>query len=231
LFACAFIARPACYALIIVRTVDSTLLTYLTFTFLLAVTPGSTTAVVVRNTLIGGRAAGLAAAAGAALGNTSHATAAGLGLAVIFARWPLALAGLRIAGAVFLAWLGARSVYRVVKHPDGGMRILAANEPPSSGKPTDGSFRQGLAINLLNPSIATFYLVVVPSFLPAAAPRWYFAVLAAMHVAIAFACHGMWAVALDKLRQLFRAPLARRVLEGVTGLALLWLATRILITT
>lgn len=210
---------------------DSTLLAYLTFTFLLAVTPGSTTAVVVRNTLIGGRAAGLTAAAGAALGNTSHATAAGLGLAVIFARWPLALAGLRIAGAVFLAWLGARSVYRMVKHPDGGMQILAGNEPASSGRPTDGSFRQGLAINLLNPSIATFYLVVVPSFLPAAAPRWYFAALAAMHVAIAFVCHGMWAVALDKLRQLFRAPLARRVLEGVTGLALLGLATRILITT
>jgi threonine/homoserine/homoserine lactone efflux protein len=187
--------------------------------------------VVVRNTLVGGRTAGLAAAAGAALGNTSHATAAGLGLAVVFARWPVALAALRIAGAVFLAWLGARSVYRVMKHPDGGMRILTATEAESRSNRTNGSFRQGLAINLLNPSIATFYLVVVPSFLPAAAPRWYFAALAAMHVAIAFACHGMWAVALDKLRQLFRAPMARRVLEGVTGLALLGLATRILMTT
>jgi threonine/homoserine/homoserine lactone efflux protein len=208
----------------------STLLTYLTFTFLLAVTPGSTTAVVVRNTLVGGRAAGLAAAAGAALGNTSHATAAGLGLAVVFARWPVALAVLRIAGAVFLAWLGVRSVYRVVKHPDGGMRILITTEAGSPGNQTNGSFRQGLAINLLNPSIVTFYLVVVPSFLPAAAPRWYFALLAAMHIAIAFACHGMWAVALDKLRRLFHAPFARRVLEGVTGVALLGLATRILMT-
>jgi len=186
--------------------------------------------VVVRNTLVGGRAAGLSAAAGAALGNTSHATAAGLGLAVVFARWPTALAALRIAGAVFLAWLGARSVYRVLKHPDGGMRILETTEAEGRHDQTNGSFRQGLAINLLNPSIATFYLVVVPSFLPAAAPRWYFALLAAMHVVIAFGCHGMWAVALDKLRRLFRAPSARRMLEGLTGLALLGLATRILMT-
>lgn len=51
---------------------------YLSFTFILAVTPGSTTAVVVRKTLAAGRAAGFAAAAGAALGNTPQATAAEL---------------------------------------------------------------------------------------------------------------------------------------------------------
>ena len=46
-------------------TLDPLLIAYLSFTFLLAVTPGATTAVVVRNTLAGGRGAGFAAAAGA----------------------------------------------------------------------------------------------------------------------------------------------------------------------
>lgn len=209
---------------------DPLLVAYLAFTFILVITPGSTTAVVVRNTLSGGRSAGLAAAAGAAVGNTSHATAAGLGLAVVFARWPLALTMLRVAGALYLAWLGAVSMYRVARHADGGMRMVA----PDLGETratleTKGSFRQGLTVNLLNPAIATFYLIVVPSFLPAGAPRWYFAVLAAMHVALAFTCHGVWAVALDKIRRLFRPPLARRILEGATGLALLGLAIRVLV--
>ena len=50
---------------------DPSFLAYLSFTFILVVPPGSTTAVVVRNTLEGGRRAGYATALGAALANIS----------------------------------------------------------------------------------------------------------------------------------------------------------------
>ena len=206
---------------------DPLLLAYLSFTFILVITPGSTTAVVVRNTLAGGRPAGLAAAAGAAVGNTSHATAAGLGLAVVFSRWPLALVALRVAGAAYLAWLGLSSLYRVVRFSDGGMQMMAGNDVRPTPGQRRGSFRQGFAVNILNPAIATFYLIVVPSFLPPGASRWYFAVLAAVHVGLAFACHGLWAVGLDRIRRLFHRPEARRLLEGATGVALIALAARV----
>ena len=209
---------------------DPQLLAYLAFTFILVVTPGSTTAVVVRNALRGGRDAGLRAAAGAAVGNTSHATAAGLGLALVFARWPLALTALRMAGGLYLAWLGLTSVYRVARHADGGLPMMSTDEATTrSERWRHGSFQQGLAVNLLNPSIATFYLVVVPTFLPAGAPRWYFAALALVHIAMAFACHGLWALALARLRRMLQPPLARRLLEAATGIALLALALRILL--
>ncbi|MGH9176142.1 MAG: LysE family translocator, partial [Vicinamibacterales bacterium] len=174
---------------------------------------------------------GLASAAGAAVGNTSYATAAGLGLALVFARWPMAMTALRVAGALYLAWLGMASVYRVAKYADGGMQLVSPGEPDAGrDRRGHGSFRQGFAVNLLNPSIATFYLVVVPSFLPDGGTHWYFAVLAAIHIAMAFLCHGIWAVALGKLRRLFQSPLARRVLEAATGVALLALALRVLLT-
>jgi threonine/homoserine/homoserine lactone efflux protein len=41
---------------------------------------------------------------------------------------------------------------------------------------------------------------------------------------MAFACHSLWAVGLDRLRRLFRPPLARRLLEAATGIALAALA-------
>jgi threonine/homoserine/homoserine lactone efflux protein len=209
--------------------VDS-LVAYVSFTALLVLTPGSTTAVIVRNTLSGGRLAGFAAAIGAAVGNASHASAAGFGLAVVFARWPLALTALRFGGAAYLGWLGARSVYRVIRYPDGGLRL--GNPASSQDRATPpnhrGSFRQGLFVNLLNPAIATFYLVVVPSFLPATAPGGFFVLLAAVHVFMAFACHLTWAIGLDRIRRLFLAPRPRRVLEGATGVALVLLALRVL---
>jgi threonine/homoserine/homoserine lactone efflux protein len=205
------------------------LIAYLTFTFILAVTPGSTTAVVVRNTLAGGRLAGFATAAGAALGNTSQATAAGLGLAVLFARFPSAMVVLRILGAAYLAWLGGSSLVKVMRGREGTLRVLAASDRTPTFDEHRASFREGLTVNLLNPAISTFYLVVVPSFLPAGAPRWYYAALAAMHVAIAFTCHGVWAVAFDRMREFFRVPGARRTLEAATGVAMIGLAVRVLI--
>jgi threonine/homoserine/homoserine lactone efflux protein len=208
---------------------DALLTAYVSFTAILVLTPGATTAVVVRNALAGGRAGGLAAATGAAIGNTSHAALAGLGLALIFARYPAALTTLRVSGAGYLAWLGLRSTYRVLKHPDGGLRLLHPAFESTPRRAHAGSFRQGLLVNLLNPAIATFYLVVLPSFIPPGSPGWYFAALAAVHIVMAFLCHGVWALALDRVRRLFGFPLARRLLECATGLALIALALRILL--
>lgn len=209
---------------------DPLLIAYLTFTTILVATPGSTTAVIVRNALTGGRAAGIAAAVGAAVGNTSHAALAGLGLAVIFNRWPLAMVLLRLCGAAYLAWLGGRSLLNVIRHPDGGLTSLAPTRAvaASAAAAHRSSVRQGLTVNLLNPAIATFYLVVLPSFIPANSSRWHFAALASIHIGLAFLFHGAWALALDRVRRFFYPPTTRRVLEGATGVALIWLAIRVL---
>lgn len=214
-------------------SLDPLLVAYLSFAFILAVTPGSTTAVVVRNTLDGGRLAGFATAAGAALGNTSQATAAGLGLAVLFARFPSAIIVLRVFGAAYLAWLGASGIWRVTRHRERDLIGATPATASNTRKPRRRwmSFREGLIVNLLNPAVSTFYLVVVPSFLPSAAPRWYYAVLASMHIAIALTCHGIWALAFDRLREFFRVPAARRTLETATGVAMILLAVRVLFRT
>ena len=78
-------------------TFDSSYLAFFTFTFVLVVTPGSTTAVVVRNTLEGGRRAGYLTALGAALANSTIAIACGLGLSVLISVWPGSLEAIRIA--------------------------------------------------------------------------------------------------------------------------------------
>jgi threonine/homoserine/homoserine lactone efflux protein len=210
---------------------DPLFVAYVSFTAVLVLTPGSTTAVIVRNTLMGGRVGGFAAAIGAAVGNTSHAMAAGIGLAVVFARSPVAMSALRVCGALYLGWLGVRSAHRALTHSDGGLQLRNAARDDDPGEQHDrgSSFRHGLAVNLLNPAIATFYLVVVPSFLPAGAPTWYFAALAAVHIAMALACHSIWAIALDRVRRVFARPRARRLLEAATGGALIVLAFRVLL--
>ena len=231
---------------------------YVTFTFILAVTPGAITAMVVRNTLRGGRAAGLACACGAAVANTVHAVLAGLGLSLLLARWPMALLSVRVLGAAYLAWLGVQSLWVAFRSADGGLRFVAdvrrggSADPPSgagaSNQPPPGlrrsaealrakaedaplrtGFREGLTLNIVNPAIISFYIAIVPTFIPAGAPRFYFVLLAATHVAIALTCHSMWAVALHAVRRWFAAPGARRALTAATGVALIVLAVRVLL--
>src|SRR5262245_21004943 len=144
---------------------------------------------VVRNTLRGGRAAGLACACGAAVANTVHAVLAGLGLSLLLARWPMALQSVRVLGAAYLAWLGLQSLWIALRSSDGGLSGEIARGGDPSGSPSatqgnpkglpprmtvEGAFRDGLTLNLVNPAIISFYIAIVPTFIPAGAPRFYF---------------------------------------------------------
>ena len=208
--------------------IDPQLTAYLMFTTLLVLTPGSATAVVVRNVLDGGHRQGMAAALGAAAGNTTYATLAALGLAAVFARVPTAYLLLRIGGTAYLAWLGVRSLWGAWRHDParlpGALEAGGGNRAPAA----TAGFAQGFGNNLINPAIATFYLAVVPSFLAdetALSPRY--VVYAALHITMAFTYHSCWVWALHAMRTFWSQPRARRGLETLTGIALLALAARV----
>lgn len=200
--------------------------TYFALTFALVITPGATTAVVVRNALEGGWRSGVWAAVGAAVGNSTHATIAGLGLAVMLTRSPRVFAAIQLAGGLYLAWLAIQSLRRVIGHralPASGA-ILATPDP----RRAHHAWREGVSVNLLNPSIATFYLAVVPSFVPVSADTSYYVGLAATHVGLAFVVHTAWALLLDRLRHVLASPPARVTLEGITAATLGLLAVRVI---
>lgn len=204
---------------------DASLAAYITLTALLVVTPGSSTAMVIRHTLTGGRTAGLATAAGIAIANAAWAVAAGFGITAILARAPVVFTAIRFGGVAYLAYLGLRALTRALV--PGATTVFTDRDRATTSANLSSAFRDGLAVNLLNPPIATFYLVVVPSFMPApSAGR--FALLASIHVTMAFICHAAWATGFDALRGIWTRPAARRSVDAVVGIALLALAMRML---
>jgi threonine/homoserine/homoserine lactone efflux protein len=198
---------------------DTVLATYIGATMVFAATPGQSTAVVIQQTVDYGWPAGAAAAVGCAVANVAHATTAGVGLAVLIARLPEALAVIRVAGGAYLVWLGGRSLWRALRP--------SVNAPPSPGSIGRQAFGQGLMTNLLNPSIVTFYLVVVPTFIAPGDRPSTFVLLAAIHVASAFGCHTGWAGLFNQIGHLLQSARARRIFDVCAGLALLALAARI----
>lgn len=197
----------------------------------LVATPGASTAVVLRNSIAGGVRSGVATAVGANAGSIVYGLLTAFGVAAALQRWPDVWIVLRVGGVAYLAWLGGRSLVRAFSRTlvDAGGWHAHATTREQMSPPIARHAREGFVTNVLNPSVATFYLLIVPQFIPRGAPFAESALLlTAVHVTLAVSWHLTWAAAGGTLAGALGRSRPRRILEGVTGLALLVLAVRLL---
>ena len=113
-------------------------------------TPGPDTALIVRNTLFGGRSNGVRTAAGIVCGIAVWTLAASAGIAALVAASHPLFTALRLAGAAYLVWLGFETLR--------GHRGTTVAPRPGNG------YRQGFLSNLGNPKIAVFFTSLLPQF-------------------------------------------------------------------
>jgi threonine/homoserine/homoserine lactone efflux protein len=187
-------------------------------------TPGASTAVVLRNSLAGGVRSGVATAIGANTASLCYGLLTAFGVAVALQRWPAVWLALRVAGIVYLAWLGVRSLRSAFTYVGTDAHGAAALDRPSWAR----SVRDGFVTNVLNPSLATFYLLIVPQFIPrGAAPVSSALTLTAFHVSLALTWHLTWAAAGGTLSHTLSRTKPRRILEAISGVALLGLALKL----
>lgn len=123
---------------------------------ILNITPGSDTIYILSRSIAQGRKAGIYSVLGITAGCAVHTVLAALGLSVILAQSALAFMLVKIAGALYLAYLGITT-------------LLAKNSTLVS--PTDQvmsnreTFLQGLLTNVLNPKVALFFISFLPQFI------------------------------------------------------------------
>ena len=197
---------------------------FLAVTVPLVLAPGASTAVVLRNSLAGGTRAGVVTAIGVNTGSFCYGLLTALGFALAVRHWPATWLVLRFAGTLYLAWLGVRSLFHAFART--GAAIVVR---PADDQGTWRNVSEGFMTNALNPAIATFYLVLVPQFIPADVPIARAALfLTALHVAIAFSWHVVWAAAGGTLARTLASPRVRGTLEAITGVVLLAFAAKLL---
>ena len=104
---------------------------------LLNLTPGQDTMFIIGRSLANGTRAGVAAAFGICVGSIGHTLLAALGLSAILAASPLAFTLVKLAGAIYLVYLGARLL--LTKHPHAD----AVLPGPPAGRPSAPRSRRG----------------------------------------------------------------------------------------
>jgi threonine/homoserine/homoserine lactone efflux protein len=190
----------------------------------LTVTPGPDMLLVVRNGLRAGSRAAWRTGLGCCLGISMHATAAVLGLSVILRASVTAYVVVKLAGAVYLAYLGVRMLISAIMAGGG-----TVEEAPERGWDRQTpAFRQGLVTNLLNPKIALLFLTLLPQFVAADEPRLRTtATLAAVFLGIAVLWWRAFSLAIEPISRVLHGDRGRRMLDAVAGTALLVISARV----
>ncbi|KFD18308.1 threonine efflux protein [Tatumella ptyseos ATCC 33301] len=124
------------------------LLAVITITILAVISPGPDFAMVSRNSLLLSRRAGLLTAFGIGLGVLVHVSYTLLGVGLLIQRSLWLFNGIKLAGAVYLLWLGIK----MLRTKAGGAVTDKRLVPLSDA----GALRTGFLTNVLNPKTTIF---------------------------------------------------------------------------
>ncbi|NOJ41504.1 LysE family translocator [Bradyrhizobium australiense] len=176
-----------------------TFILFLAASLLVAITPGPGIFYIVARTLVGGRTEGLASSVGLGLGGLVHVFGGAVGISALVMASAEAFTFLKIAGALYLIWLGLKTWREA--------RIVEPTEVQTTG--VRRAFRDGIIVEALNPKTAAFFLAFIPQFVDPSA-----------NVAAQFIVLGLISVALNISVDLVATHLAARARAGLRPLIL-----------
>lgn len=172
---------------------------FLAAALLLAVTPGPGLFYVAARTLAGGRAEGIASSLGTGIGGMAHVLAGSLGVSALVLASAELFTALKLAGALYLVWLGWRAI-----------RTARAEALPGTPAPPIGprrALREGMVVEALNPKTAAFFMAFIPQFVDPAAG----------HAGLQFVVLGTISVLLNTLADVAVALAAGRLRDGAAA--------------
>ncbi|MEU0570975.1 LysE family translocator [Nonomuraea sp. NPDC005983] len=201
------------------------LLAFIGACLLVAMAPGVSTAIILRQTLRAGRGSGVAAALGNETGILLWALSAAFGLSALLVASQLAYDAMRVVGAVVLVVMGAQALWQARKGAD------VPSDVPTGGAAVASrrrSYLSGLGTCLANPKAAVFAMSFLPQFVPQGhnVPLT-LVTLAVVWVLVDTLWYGLliWTVA--RAKALLGRPAVRRRLEQVSGVVLIGLGIRL----
>lgn len=185
-----------------------------------AMSPGPSLAVVVRNTISGGRSEGIKTALGHGFGVGIYAFATAAGLAVLLIESPWLFTFIQWSGASFLAYLGLRSL---LSKQSGEGAEQSQHEPLSHVT----GLRSGFFTAFLNPKLAIFFAALFSQFVSIHAGLGEKIIMAVTAAVIDAVWYLFVAVSLSQDKILLRLRKKIDLLNKVFGGILLCLAIRV----
>jgi threonine/homoserine/homoserine lactone efflux protein len=192
----------------------------------LIVIPGPGVLFVVGRALAHGRRTALATALGHAAGNYMVATCVAVGLGSLLQRSVQAFVIVKVAGALYLIWLGVHAI----RH-----RKSLADSMAQSAEPQVGwrAARDGAVVGITNPKAYILFGAILPQFVNRAAGDvpGQMLLLAVVSVVIGAISDSCWGFAASAVRTWFASsPRRFELVGGAGGLAMIGVGVTVAIT-
>ncbi|GAA0919061.1 LysE family translocator [Nonomuraea longicatena] len=188
---------------------------------LVAMVPGVSTAIILRQTIRAGRGSGFAATLGNETGILLWALAAAFGLTALLLASQVAYDVMRVVGAVVLVVMGAQALWQAR-----GKR--AETEEPVAVDGWHRAYLAGLGTCMANPKAAVFAMSFLPQFVPPGqnVPVMLVA-LALIWVAVDLVWFSLVIWTVSRAKAFLARPGVRRRLEQVSGVVLIGLGVKL----
>lgn len=186
--------------------------------------PGPDVIYIVSNMLKGSRKSAIKAALGLGCGYMVHTLAACIGLSAIIVSSALAFSAIKCLGAAYLLWLGMKALMAMYK----GQSQLKFEQTNRAGN----VFYQGIVVSVLNPKVALFFLSFLPQFINSENPHigTQLLLLGSTFSVLATLINLLYAFAGSALLRGAKAARMSRIMEGISGVLLVGLAGKIVMT-
>lgn len=202
----------------------SVLLPFLGACLLIAMSPGPSTVLIVRNSLRS-RRSGFMTVLGNETGVFVWGVAAAFGLTALLAASRTAYDVLRFGGAAVLIVFGVQAIRSARR--GGGFDVEAAAGDPQPAR-SGRSYRAGLLLNLANPKAGVFAVSFLPQFVPeGAAELPVMVTLAALWAVFEVGYYGLYVWFVGRMRRVLSRSAVRRRMEQISGCVLLALGVRL----
>ena len=186
--------------------------------------PGPTFVVVTSYAVAGDRRAGLLVTLGVVLATLTWASLAAAGLGTVIAQFSWLYLALRIAGAVYLIYLGVKMLIGVIRKTP--VELKEGSREGSGWR----AVRAGFLTNISNPKVIAYYASLFGVMIPPGASNWLFLAAAATAITIS----ALW---WSFVTLFFAIPVIRRgylrirrQMDGVMGTLLVLLGGRLLLS-
>jgi threonine/homoserine/homoserine lactone efflux protein len=195
--------------------------------FVLIVIPGPSVLFVVGRALTYGRRTALSTVAGNAAGNYVVAACVAFGVGAIVQRSAVVFTALKLAGALYLIWLGIRAVRERKRLAD---VFGAAAAPPRGDR---SAVRAGFLVGVTNPKALILFGAILPQFVDRSSGhiQIQMLLLALVSIAIGLVSDSIWGVTASAVRAWFgRSPRRLELVGGAGGLAMIAVGLTVAIT-
>lgn len=193
---------------------------------IIIVIPGPGVLFVIGRALAHGRRTALATVCGHAAGNYVVAACVAFGIGVLVQRSAQVFLAVKLAGALYLVWLGIQAI----RHRTALADALRAAAAPRGDR---RAARQGFLVGVTNPKAYILFGAILPQFVNRSAGHVpvQMLLLGLVSIAIGLLSDSVWAITASAVRAWFaRSPRRFALVGGAGGLAMIGVGVTVAVT-